>query len=136
MRYFTFYGASQGRGVSSGTASTKPMEEEKQQQEPSVSQAWIAQGKAKAVAGASAVRRGLQALMAERRRAIAIVAVIAFCLGVVAKTEAAPRLTIGFQDYLIEDPARYDLIAMEQEALENGDAVMAPSAATGGACGF
>ncbi len=96
-----------------------------------------ARAKAAAEKGVAAVRRGLSALLAEDKRVFVLVAAIAFCLGIVAKTEAAPRLTIGFQDYLVEDPARYDLIAMEQEALEKGEAVMAPSGgASGGACGF
>ncbi len=79
-----------------------------------------------------------------RRIRMILLFAIGIALGVVAKTEAAPRLTIGFQDYMVSPGgARYDLnevartVAQKQAQAEESDAPTDGAALPfgGAACG-
>lgn len=70
--------------------------------------------------------------------------ILGFLLGVVVKTEAGKRITVGFEDYKIAALQRgYDLNQVQKNVAEkakaeqekNGDAPAEDGDAVGGACG-
>lgn len=74
---------------------------------------------------------------------LALFLILGFLLGVVIKTEAGKRITIGFEDYKIAALQRgYDLNVVVKNATErakaeqeeNGDASTADNGAAGGTC--
>lgn len=74
------------------------------------------------------------------RMRIALLLLVGFAIGAAVKTEAAGRLTIGFQDYTVPvDGARYDLNDMERQVAEKqatqGDSAQAAGLPGGAACG-
>ena len=63
--------------------------------------------------------------------------IVAIALGISVKTQSAPRLTIGFQDYTVtHNPARYDLNEIERQVIAKGPAANKPAGLPiGGSCG-
>lgn len=84
--------------------------------------------------------RSIQDSLFARQLRIALLLVIGIMIGIAVKTEAAQRLTIGFQDYTVaQGGAQYDLNALEekvaQEQASGNGTQQAVGLPGGAACG-